>query len=100
MHANSFVRELIAKLNRSRFADTVTVMPGCGVSEENLSALLADTGCREFHTSAKSVVESPMRFRNERSCMGAAAVSKDYSLVVSDVERVRKMAQIFKDHMN
>ena len=53
-------RKLIAKLNR---LNRVRVMPGGGVTEANLGELLADTGCTEFHASARVAVASDMRHR-------------------------------------
>ena len=66
IHALSGLRKLIAKLNRSPFGgERVRVMPGGGVTEANLGKLLADTGCMEFHASARVPVASDMRHRED-----------------------------------
>ena len=62
MNSRTARRKLIAKLNR---LNRVRVMPGGGVTEANLSELLADTGCTEFHASARVSVASNMRHRDD-----------------------------------
>ena len=53
-------------MNRSPFGgERVRVMPGGGVTEANLGKLLADTGCMEFHASARVPVASDMRHRED-----------------------------------
>jgi copper homeostasis protein len=88
-------RKLIEKLNRSRFGETVTVMPGGGINEENLGQLLAETGCREFHASARVTVGSEMSYRNERCAMGSDA--KEYTIMVTSKEKVENMVKIYND---
>ena len=65
----SLCRKLIAKLNRLNRLNIhdkpVSVMPGGGVTEANLGELLADTGCTEFHASARAPVDSKMKHRDE-----------------------------------
>ena len=62
MNSRTARRKLIAKLNR---LNRVRVMPGGGVTEANLGELLADTGCTEFHASARVFVASKMRHRDD-----------------------------------
>ena len=65
----SLCRKLIAKLNRLNRLNIhdkpVSVMPGGGVTEANLGELLADTGCTEFHASARVLVDSKMKHRDK-----------------------------------
>ena len=42
--------------------DKVSIMPGSGISEHNICEIIAKTGAREFHVSAKSVRPSKMNF--------------------------------------
>jgi copper homeostasis protein len=65
-------------------ADRITVMPGAGVTAENIAALRALTGAREFHASAKRELPSRMRAGNTLSGMTAGEV-------LSDVEQVRAL---------
>jgi copper homeostasis protein len=60
---------LIAKLVE-RAADRIIIMPGCGVRENNIARIEAETGAREFHTSARIPLHSAMLYRNENVPMG------------------------------
>jgi copper homeostasis protein len=44
-------------------AGRVAIMPGAGVSAQNIAALKAATGAREFHASAKKVLLSGMHWQ-------------------------------------
>jgi len=53
--------ELIAELYKK--ADKrITIMPGSGVRKENIKLLAEKTGCKEFHSSLRSKIKSPMQF--------------------------------------
>lgn len=55
---------LIAELVK-RADGRIIIMPGCGVRENNIGKIEAETGAKEFHTSARSIVYSKMEYRNE-----------------------------------
>ena len=55
--------EAIAECIRQA-AGRITVVSGAGVNAGNLAELVARTGGREFHASARGRVRSPMRYRN------------------------------------
>lgn len=57
MEGRANLRRLIA-----RAAGRIEVMPGAGIDAGNAAALMAATGAREFHASAKRVLPSRMRF--------------------------------------
>ncbi|HET6990998.1 MAG TPA: copper homeostasis protein CutC, partial [Bacteroidia bacterium] len=46
--------ELISELNE-KAKDRIIIMPGAGISPGNISDLVKQTGCREFHASAKRI---------------------------------------------
>ncbi len=71
-------------------------MPGCGVNENNIAQLRADTGCREFHMSARHSVESGMKYRNPVVSMGGTVHISEYSRDVTDASRVRKSLSALK----
>lgn len=48
---------LIAELVK-RADGRIIIMPGCGVRENNIGKIEAETGAKEFHTSARSIVYS------------------------------------------
>jgi len=65
-------------------AGRISVMPGAGVSSENIAPLRALTGAWEFHASAKRELPSRMRGGNKLSGMTAGET-------LSDVEQVRAL---------
>ena len=79
---------LIAELVR-RADGRIIIMPGCGVRESNIARIEAETGAKEFHTSARSVVYSRMLYRNEHVPMGSSAVTSEFETVQTDREKVR-----------
>ena len=59
----------------------IIIMPGCGVRENNIGKIEAETGAKEFHTSARSIVYSKMEYRNENVPMGSSIVSSEFETV-------------------
>ena len=78
---------LIAQLV-SRAAGRIIVMPGCGVRENNIAQIEAETGAVEFHTSARSVISSKMQYRNINVPMGSSAVISEFETVQTDRRKV------------
>jgi len=78
------IAELIKKAN-----GRIIIMPGCGVRENNISRIEAETGATEFHTSARSIVHSQMEYRNENVPMGSSIVSSEFETVQTDREKVK-----------
>ncbi len=81
--------ELIAALVRQA-AERLSVMPGSGVSENNLGALRLRTGAHEFHGSARGPVASRARVRHPH----IDSLGGDYQQ--TDVERVRRMVALLE----
>lgn len=53
----ALIRELVAQAG-----DRISIMPGAGINADNIAAVRAATGAREFHASAKRVLPSGMRY--------------------------------------
>lgn len=66
----------------------IIIMPGCGVREDNVARIEAETGAKEFHTSARSIVYSKMDYRNEDVPMGSSIVSSEFETVETDRQKV------------
>ncbi|MDR1381553.1 MAG: copper homeostasis protein CutC [Tannerella sp.] len=77
------LRELVR-----RAGERIIIMPGCGVNADNIAHLEAETGAREFHTSARSIVYSRMAYRNENAPMGSCPVTSEYETVQTDRRKV------------
>ena len=73
-----------------RAGQRIIIMPGCGVREGNIARIEAETGAREFHTSARSVVHSQMRYRKEEVPMGSSTVTSEFETVQTDREKVKQ----------
>lgn len=78
---------LIAELVK-RAAGRIIIMPGCGVRENNIARIEEETGAKEFHTSARSIIHSRMEYRNENVPMGSSVVSSEFETVETDRAKV------------
>jgi len=66
----------------------IIIMPGAGVNSTNIKELLAQTGAKEFHGSAKKTVADTMQFAN-------TLVSDFGKVYLSDEEEIRKIIACF-----
>jgi copper homeostasis protein len=48
----------------------VAIMPGGGITPENIASIAQTTGATEFHSSARTAFPSPVRFRKPGMAMG------------------------------
>lgn len=78
---------LIAELVK-KAAGRIIIMPGCGVRAGNIAAIELATGAKEFHTSARSIVQSKMEYRNENVPMGSTPPASEFETEVTDREKV------------
>ena len=81
--------DLIAEL-LSIADNRIIIMPGGGITEENVTTLLNITRAKEVHASLRSTVESAMQFKNVKSFMGKTG-SDEYVWLESDPEKVRRL---------
>ena len=80
------IKELV-----KRAGDRIIVMPGCGVRENNIALIETETGAKEFHTSARSIVYSKMEYRNENVPMGSSIVTSEFEAVQTDRNIVSRL---------
>jgi copper homeostasis protein len=78
---------LIAELVR-RAGARLIIMPGSGVRESNIARIEAETGAKEFHTSARTVLHSRMVYRAENVPMGGAGVTSEFDTLQTDRAKV------------
>ena len=64
----------------------LAVMPGAGITAQNIAALATVTGAHEFHASAKRQLPSGMRHRQARM------PDMEEGELRSDIEQVRALA--------
>lgn len=67
----------------------VSLMPGGGVTEENIPEIVHATGVREIHLSARHPVRGGMRFFNNDCCMGAYSQANEYEWREASAEKIR-----------
>lgn len=70
----------------------ISIMPGAGISVQNISELIRMTGATEFHASARTMVKSYMKFRNPKLNMGALA--DEFSYDVTDSHAVKTLIEL------
>lgn len=73
--------------------NTITIMAGAGVNENNAQQILNETKVKEFHSSASVLKASKMCFHKKEVSMGKNTAD-EYSLKVVSAEKVRKMIEI------
>lgn len=77
--------------------DRIIIMPGSGVTEENIAEIERNTGAVEFHFSARKPVESGMIYRNPNMKMGGTHVVIDeYANNVTNAGRVKETIKQLK----
>lgn len=81
--------DLLKKLVE-KAGDRIIIMPGSGVTEDNIRKIAEETGAKEFHFSARLPVESKMKYRNPKVSMGGKNIEIDeYAFPTTNAERVR-----------
>ncbi len=71
-------------------AGRVSLMPGGGVTPENLAEIVRATGVREIHLSARHRVNGGMTFRNEGCFMGTFSKDDEYSWREASEDLIRQ----------
>ncbi|XP_048744211.2 copper homeostasis protein cutC homolog isoform X2 [Ostrea edulis] len=74
-----------------RAGDRTCVMPGGGINSGNLNRILDGCGAKEFHGSARATLHSKMSYRKEGITMGAALCPPEFSVKVTDKDKVLQL---------
>jgi copper homeostasis protein len=80
--------ELLADLQREA-RGRIIVMPGGGITAQNVKAVVDATGVVEVHLAARYSIESRMTFRNTRCFMGGTSRPEEFSWSDTDENAVR-----------
>lgn len=83
----SLIAELVAQAN-----GRISIMPGSGIRPENLKELIEITGATEYHSTAKTIVESEMIYKNVRT----GNDQEEFFIEETDTETVKKLVDIAK----
>ncbi len=90
--------DLIRQLIESA-GDRIKIMPGSGVNEQTVQAIVSKTGAKEIHFSSTTQKESLMTFRNESIAAMGEQGSSEFMLRTVDPARVRKMRELAEGAM-
>ena len=74
-------------------AGRIEIMPGAGIGADNIAALMAATGAREFHASAKRALQPRMRFAPADALGMAGGETR------SDAAEVRRIVDALREAM-
>jgi copper homeostasis protein len=74
----------------------IIIMPGSGINETNIQEIYEATGAKEFHASLRKDAVSTMIYRKENINMGSIPHLNEFSISITDPERVEKIIQILK----
>lgn len=88
--------ELLRKLVRQA-GDHLTVMPGGGINETNINALITGTGASAYHASARTLKTSKMDYQNKDLSMSGGHQLSEYENLLTDevvVDRILKACKI------
>lgn len=81
----SLISRLIEQAN-----GRILIMPGAGIRPENLKELINKTGATEFHSTAKSFVESKMLFRKVKT----GNPEEEFFIEETNIEIVKQLVAI------
>lgn len=71
-------------------AGRVSLMPGGGVTPQNLAEIVESTGVREIHLSARHPVTGAMIYRNESCFMGTYSKADEYTWREASEDLIRE----------
>lgn len=88
--------DLIRQL-MERAGNRISIMPGSGVNEKTVSAIVARTGAQEIHFSATSHRDSLMTFQNQKIATMGEEGASEYQIRTVDPARVRAIRALAED---
>ncbi|HLH36561.1 MAG TPA: copper homeostasis protein CutC [Alloacidobacterium sp.] len=73
----------------------IIIMPGCGITQDNIRSIIETTGAREVHIALDQELPSPMQFRKTEIPMGGVE-SREYLRFATPESDVRRVAELVK----
>ena len=65
----------------------IIIMPGSGITPENILGLIQKTGANELHGTFRSRFPSSMQYRNEK----LSNLGEEYELLLTDAEKIKQV---------
>jgi len=81
--------ELLNKLVKQA-NNRIIIMPGSGVKSDNIKTLVKNTNAKEFHTSARTFIDSKMEFINE-------SMNEQLTSVTTMSDEIKKIIEILEN---
>jgi copper homeostasis protein len=81
--------ELLNKLVKQA-NNRIIIMPGSGVKSDNIKTLVKNTNATEFHTSARTFIDSKMEFINE-------SMNEQLTSVTTMSDEIKKIIEILEN---
>jgi len=92
VEGNSMLQKLVELAGND-----IIIMAGGGVNLDNIEELIATTGCLEFHTTAKTWINSNANHQSEVRMNGIPEIPEDKRMVTS-IDIVRRMRNILDNN--
>jgi len=73
----------------STAGDRIIIIPGGGINEHNIADLIHYSGATEFHSTAKTRIESSMEYRNDHILFNG--YGEEFTIEVTEAERVKNL---------
>jgi len=74
----------------------IIVMPGSGINDSNILWIANNTGAKEFHLTARKIIDSEMTFRKPGVSMGGVPGNPEFSRKVADQDMIRSIINTLK----
>ena len=81
--------EIIRRLTE-KAGDRIIIMPGAGITPENISDIIQKTGAKELHGTFRNRYPSKMQFRNEK----LNRQYDEYELLLTDAEKIKQIISL------
>ncbi len=85
-------KELLKQLVE-KAGDRIEIMPGSGMTEENIEEMIRYTGAGQFHVSCRGPIESKMEFRRSDVFMGGLPQIPEFTISETDADRIKQVVE-------
>lgn len=80
LEGKAIIKDLITQAE-----DRIIIMPGSGITENNIIELVKETGLKEFHGSFRSLYRGKMEYINKE----IGNLDEEYSILLTDSDKVK-----------
>jgi copper homeostasis protein len=74
----------------------IIVMPGSGISASNIASIARATSAKEFHLTARKIIDSNMVFRKQNIYMGGSPDIPEFSRKIADPDMIKRIISILQ----